>query len=307
MIRASFVYLEISTFRLFKIIEEGRDFYNHLADYCSALERQDWGLLSLVFWTISRLQRNQMSGRFLGSGLESLRTAYMGDVNITLLHLNSALTVVLDPRSEELLKRYGIVTIVLQCVNNLMAAGRNSGSIGLEDQFKVLGGYEAALRAVAPQGESRGIIRKIRIEVQEAVKDLLPAPDKPWSLQTNRPLHDEDLDILHTFSPLMRDLWVCSPYCWATRSGAEWSSVTGELRAQRDAARDSFNTFVLKVDKSQTRPIRDPEMSWCQLKHEPSPICIAPTYLLPTSLPTACFLFVRQTIGASGSGDRIGN
>ncbi|KAG8927918.1 hypothetical protein FRC01_006731, partial [Tulasnella sp. 417] len=270
MVRASFVYFALSTFKLFKSKEEGAEFYSSLADYCSASERQDWGLLSLVFWAISRLQRNETSRNFLGAGLEAIRAAYMGDVDVTLLHLNSVLAVVLDPRSEELLKRYGIVTIMLRCVNNLIAAGRSSGRIALEDQFRVLGGCEAALRTGPPQDESRELIRNVRIAVRATINELLPVPDKPWSfiplrvfeylhiyfqklfdmdMETAQALHDENLDVIRTFSPLMQDLWLYSPYCWVTSYGSEWDNVTGELRTQRDAARQSFNTFVSKVDK----------------------------------------------------------
>ncbi|KAG8933527.1 hypothetical protein FRC01_008456 [Tulasnella sp. 417] len=300
MIRASFVYFALSTFKLFKSKQEGTEFYNSLADYCSALERQDWGLLSLVFWTISRLQRNVTSRSLLRAGLEAIRAAYMGDVDITLLHLNSALAVVLDPGSEELLKRYGIVTIMLRCVNNLIAAGRSSGRIGPEDQFRVLGGCEAALRTVVPQDESIELVRNIRMAVRATINELLPGVFEylniyfeklvNMDMETVQALHDEDLDVIRTFCPLMRDLWLYSPYCWATSYGSEWHNFTGELRTQRGAARRSFNTFVSKIDKVSCRihgdaaRTRDPEVSWCQWTHEPSSICIAAKYFLPSVL-----------------------
>ncbi|KAG9044330.1 hypothetical protein FS837_008336 [Tulasnella sp. UAMH 9824] len=231
MIRASLVSSALSTFWDFNSSEEQRDFYNHLADYSAALKGGDLGLVSIVFWTISRLQRVPNPWLFSPKAFESLVKAYPGDVQITLENFDSAHTTVLDPDNWDQVDRYGIMTIMLRCAEHLIAAGRGHESIErieLKERFRVLGFCEVALRTGAiPQDENLQIMRRIRLETLTEIKNLLSDPEQqPEHIpsrfldavatyfqalvcadkSTSHLLQDGWLDIFDTFVPLIGQL-----------------------------------------------------------------------------------------------------
>ncbi|KIO23553.1 hypothetical protein M407DRAFT_214458 [Tulasnella calospora MUT 4182] len=227
-------------------------------------------------------------------------------VDVTLLNLDEALAAVVGHPLWDMFNDYGIITSMLLCVEHIVASG--SGSIGLEKQFSVLGSCEAALRTVKPQDHYIERIRRIRIDALTAIKELLPGPEErraymPSSIfesfriyfqmllsldmKTNHRLRDERFDILDTFGPRIRQFWSYSPDYWEDSYDTRWCDVTGELRVKRDAARQTFNSYVSTVDEGfcqmhdDVRLVRDPEISWCKFRDGPPSKCIAATYSLP--------------------------
>ncbi|KIO18242.1 hypothetical protein M407DRAFT_11975, partial [Tulasnella calospora MUT 4182] len=227
-------------------------------------------------------------------------------VDVTLLNLDEALAAVVGHKRWAVFDDSGIITSMLLCVEHIVASG--SGSIGLEKQFSVLGRCEAALRTVKPRDRYIEIIRRIRIDALTAIKELLPGPEEgetymPSSIfesfriyfqmllgvdmQTSHHLQDGWLDTLDTFGPLIRQFWSYSPIYWEDSYDTRWCDVTGELRVKRDAARQTFNTYVSTVDEGfcqmhdDVRLVRNPEISWCKFRDGPPSKCIAATYSLP--------------------------
>ncbi|KAG8933526.1 hypothetical protein FRC01_008455 [Tulasnella sp. 417] len=180
LIRASFVYSALLTMLSSWRPEDQRVLCNELASYCSAVKGQDWGLLSLVFWTISPPPAEDTSRTFSRNALESLRKAYMGGVDITLDNLDSALVAVSNRRGQPKIDHHGLITTIFLCVEHIIASGRGGGGLGLEGLLRMLTRCEVALRTAMPQNESTEIIRKIRVDTQKAIKGLLPDLKVEW-------------------------------------------------------------------------------------------------------------------------------
>ncbi|KAG8927917.1 hypothetical protein FRC01_006730 [Tulasnella sp. 417] len=240
--------------------EDQRVLCGELASYCSAVKGQDWGLLSLVFWTISPPPTEGTSRTFSRKALESIGKAYMRRVDITFDDLDSALVALSNRRGQPKIDHHELIAITLLCVEHIIASGKGGGGIGFEGLLRMLTGCEVALRTAIPQNESTEIIRKIRVDTQKAIKGLLPDFKVEWyrtyfeellkfDIQTNVPSYDGCLDILDTFGPLVRQIWESSPRYWEKCVASEWRSVSGEPRAKRYAACETFNTFVLETDQ----------------------------------------------------------
>ncbi|KAG8911187.1 hypothetical protein FRC01_005866 [Tulasnella sp. 417] len=264
-IRSSSVCLALSTFGWAPFSEKKSAFFSYL-DHCSRVNGRSIRFLSLAFWAITWCRRRKLTPKYFSRVLESLREAYLGDMDVTLLYLDAAFTAILDPKNRRENEFFGLTKIMLQCVENLLATEQAKGSIGLEEQFKLLGCCELALRNAKPQTENTETIQRIRIGVLAAVRELLPSPDRPYAklvdqlntyfqtlltsdLQTSYPLSNESLDILESFAPLMRQVWSYPPSCWKGEWRDRWSDASTKLWEKRDATRRIFNTLVLNVDK----------------------------------------------------------
>lgn len=119
---------------------------------------------------------------------------------------------------------------------------------------------------------------------------------------------DHYVDVLHIYSPLIRQIFVTSPWRWEDCDALEWRNAPEELRERRSTVHQTFNSFVLEIDKvfcpmhvrtpplteialqltnfnlpsqNNVRPIRDPELSWCHSRGHSREQCIADFYSLP--------------------------